>query len=497
MSDEAKKDEGLQIDLNLLLRGAGKVLQRFWWLFAILVVVFSVLTMLIWNAVYTPTYKSYCSFTVKVINNSTTGEINTLYGFYYDKDLAEQLDKTFTYILTSDLLNDEIREQLGHSVAAGNINVTCITGSNLFVLSTFGETPQASEDLLHAVLSVYADAARYVVGELQVEMVEQPVIGTTPDNSPSPLICAAVGVLLSALIGLICVLLRLNYIRTVRKPEDLADEINLPCLGIVPVTDSKQSEQSGAVSHTRKEGEFRESIRGIARKLEQAMEESGKKILLVTGTIPGEGKTTLCRHLAQTLADWGKQVCLLDGDLRKPSVYRHFKIRGRAMSLEKVLLGQLSVDCVTDTPRQNLTLIANTEPVIEPTVLLDSPEMEQFIASLAKDADYLIIDAPPCDTMSDVTVLQRYADTVLYVVRQDYAQIRKIVEAVEGLYEAEGRMLGYVLNGAKKSAQGYGKYGYGAYSYGKYGNGYYGKYGYYGKSHYDKYYEDDSGPSEK
>lgn len=183
MSDEAKKDEGLQIDLNLLLRGAGKVLQRFWWLFAILVVVFSVLTMLIWNAVYTPAYKSYCSFTVKVINNSSTGEINTLYGFYYDKDLAEQLDKTFTYILTSDLLNDEIREQLGYSVAAGNIEATCITGSNLFVLSTFGETPQASEDLLHAVLSVYADAARYVVGELQVEMVEQPVIGTTPDST--------------------------------------------------------------------------------------------------------------------------------------------------------------------------------------------------------------------------------------------------------------------------------------------------------------------------
>lgn len=492
MSEEKKKQDGLQLDLSLLLRGAGKVLQRFWWLFAILVVVFSLLTMLIWNAVYIPSYKSYCSFTVKVVNNSTTGEINTLYGFYYDKDLAEQLDKTFTYILTSDLLNDEIREQLGHNVEAGNIESTCITGSNLFVLSTYGDTPQASEELLQAVLSVYEDAARYIVGELQVELVEQPVIGQTPNNSPSILVCAVIGVLCSAVVGLICSLLQLNYMRTVRKPEDLEDQVNMPCLGIVPVTDHKQAERSGAVSHTRAQGEFRESIRGIARKLEQAMDESGKKILLVTGTIPGEGKTTLCRHLAQTLAEWGKQVCLLDGDLRKPSVYRHFNIRGRSMPFQQALLGQVSVDCVTDKPRQNLCLIANTEPVTEPTVLLDSPEMEQFIASLAENSDYLIIDAPPCDTMSDVTVLQRYADAVLYVVRQDYAQLRKIIEAVEGLFEAEDKLLGYVLNGAKKSAQGYGKYGYGAYSYGKYG------YGYYSKSRYSKYYEEDSGgPSEK
>ena len=145
------------------------------------------------------------------------------------------------------------------------------------------------------------------------------------------------------------------------------------------------------------------------------------------------------------------------------------------------------------SPEKNLMLVGNTQPVQEPTVLLDSKKMESFIDSLAQKADCVIIDAPPCEVMSDVTVLQRYADRVLYVVRQDYARIPQITDAVEDLCTTENKLLGYVLNGTVKTAQGYGKYGYGTYSYGKYGNGYY---GYYGKG-YHKYYEEDAGPSDK
>ena len=144
MSSEEKQQGAGFVDLRLLVRSGWKLIKRFWWQFGVLAVVFFALVMLLWHQVYTPTYKSYCSFTVKVINDSTTGQINTLYGFYYDKDLAEQLEKTFTYILTSDLLSDEIREQLGENVAAGNVQAECVTGSNLFVLSTFGATPEES-----------------------------------------------------------------------------------------------------------------------------------------------------------------------------------------------------------------------------------------------------------------------------------------------------------------------------------------------------------------
>ena len=158
MSGEKKQNRPeLTIDAQLLLLGAWKLLKRFWWAFGILVLVFTLLVTVAWHALYTPEYKCYCSFTVKVVNDSTTGQINTLYGFYYDKDLAEQLDKTFTHILSSDLLNDEIKEQLGPDGKKGKVEAECIEGSNLFVLSTYGATPQEAAQVMDAVLYVYAD----------------------------------------------------------------------------------------------------------------------------------------------------------------------------------------------------------------------------------------------------------------------------------------------------------------------------------------------------
>lgn len=491
MSGEERNQSrpGLQIDFSLILLGAGKLMKRFWWAFGILAVVMSLLVYVLWNQLYTPEYKSYCSFTVKVVNDSTTGEINTLYGFYYDKDLAEQLDKTFTHILTSDLLNDEIKEQLGQESAKGRVEAECIAGSNLFVLSTYGSTPEEAKKTMDAVLYVYADAARFVVGEMLVDMVEQPVTADTPNNAPSWLISIALGVALSAMAGLLCVIVFIDRIRTVRNPEQLEEKINMPCLGVIPMVNGKVSD--AAQSH--QQGEFRESVRGVVRKVEQRLEECPARILLVTSTLPGEGKSTVCRQLAKTLSNWGKRVYLIDGDLRKPNLYRVFKIKGRKMPLEQVLRGAEERSCVMEKLDANLFLVGNTEPVAEPTVLLDSPQMEALIASIAKDADYVIIDAPPCDTMSDVAVLQRYCTKILYVVRQDYAQVQKVLDAVEELCATENKLMGYVLNGTAKTAQGYGKYGYGAYSYGKYGNGYYGHYG----KGYHKYYEEDEGPSEK
>ena len=118
----------------------------------------------------------------------------------------------------------------------------------------------------------------------------------------------------------------------------------------------------------------------------------------------------------------------------------------------------------------------------------------------AQEADFVILDAPPCDTLPDATVLMQYADRILYVVRQDYAPTPRIQDAVEDLCEDDEKLLGYVLSFADATASGYGKYGYGTYSYGKYGNGYYGKYGYTKKyGYYSKYHftEQSEGPSEK
>lgn len=471
MSAQTKK-ANKSVDLEALLYGFLKLVKRMWWLLLAGVVLGATLVPLVSIWWMTPEYKASCSFTVKVVNNSVTDEINGNYGIYYDKDLAEQLEKTFSYILTSDHLSDEVYQKLDKELKSEKITATCVEGSNLFVLDAVAATPEEAVDLLETVMAVFPDATRYVVGDLKVDMLEEPSAPQTPSNAGNWKVQAGLGALIGFLLAA-AVLLWLTWShRTAHKPEQLEEVLNMPCLGLVP--------QTGARTSTFEDGDFRESIRGIARKIENALENKGQQVMLVTSTQPGEGKSLVARLVAQTLADWGKNVCLVDGDLRKPSLYKHYKLHESTLPLVSALQGQAPLESVVHSVGEyHLALVGNTQSTNDPTVLLDTPMWQSLMDHLRDRADVVIIDAPPCETLADVVLLQKHADCILYVVRQDCVTLDRIVDTVESLSKDEGKLLGFVFNGTMQSAGGYGKYGYGTYSYGKYGGGYYGKYGYY------------------
>ena len=477
MSAQTEK-ENKSIDLEALLYSYLKTAKRMWWLLLAGVVLCAALVPFTYALLVTPIYKASCSFTVKVVNNSVTDEIDGYYSVYYDKDLAEQLEKTFSYILTSDHLSDEVYQTLNKELKPDKITATCLKGSNLFVLDAVAATPEEAVDLLETVMAVFPDAARYVVGDLTVEMLEEPNAKSTPSNAGNWKAQAALG----AVTGFLLVSAVLVWLawsnRTVHKPEQLEGVLNMPCLGLVP--------QMSVRSSAHADEEALESIRGIARKIENALESKGLQVILVTSTQPDEGKSLVARLVAQALADWGKNVCLVDGDLRKPSLYKHYKLHDETLPLVSVLQEQAPVESVIHSADEShLTLVGNTQLTNDPMILLDSPIWQTLMDHLRQRADVVIIDAPPCETLADVLLLQKHADRILYVVRQDCVAMDRIVDTVEGLSKDEGKLLGFVLNGTVQSVGGYGKYGYGSYSYGKYGSGYYGKYGYY--HNYSKY----------
>ena len=480
----------VSIDLGRLLKNYFKVAKRCWWILVASTVLFAALVPFALQWTRTPEYKATCSFTVRVVSNSVTDSINSQYNIYYDKDLAEQLEKTFTFILTSDHLGDDVRQILDRELEAHRIEAVCVKGSNLFTITVKGDTPQQAYEMLVTIMDVFPEAARYVVGDLVVEMLEEPKADETPANAVNVKLMAVLGAMLGFAAASGVLVLKIWSVRTVQKPEELEELLNMSCLGIVPVTNQRTNNIT--------EGEFRESIRGITRKVETAMEQEKIKVLLVTGTMPGEGKSLLSRYLAQTLAEWGKKVCLVDCDLRRPALYKMLKCTQKELPMEDFLRGEAELDAVAcKTTIKNLTLVGNSNSIQEPTVLLESKAMENLIQTLSDQADCVILDSPPCDFLSDVSVLQKYAQRILYVVRQDHAPLEKVVDTVQSLSQDESKLMGFVLNFAEKTAGGYGKYGYGAYSYGKYGNGYYGKYGHYSK--YSKYLNTErmEGPSER
>ena len=170
------EDNAMLLEFIELAKKIIIILKRFWWLVVVFALIIGTLLPVVSKINYTPLYRAYCSFSVKIKNNSNTSDLNSLYGIYYDKDLATQLEDTFTYIVSSDLLTDAVKEDLGAMVAADQITAECIPGSNLFELNTYADTPQEAGELLNTVVSIFEETARYVFGELEIDLVEEMVI---------------------------------------------------------------------------------------------------------------------------------------------------------------------------------------------------------------------------------------------------------------------------------------------------------------------------------
>ena len=488
---QQQKDDALEIDFGRILQIILQTAKRFWLVIVLIVAVFTAAAVFVQRIGYTPRYKAYCTFSVHVVHKATMSDTHSIYAVYYDQDLADQLDATFSYLINSDFLTDDIREYLGEDSLGGSISVDSIEGSNIFMMTAYSSTPEKAGALLDALLAVYYDAARFVVGDMKTELIEEPIVSETPYNKPNWKTGALIGAEIGVLFCLCALAVYAFLKRTVMNPSDLEKHLNMPCFGVIPLLQTNRAlkDNPATVSTTVEQGTFRESIRGIARKLDHAMNKNGAKVILVTSTAPGEGKSVVSQNLAESFAHWGKKVILVDGDLRKPSLYRRFGFKKEQMPLEAVLSGNADIQTVLRKRNHNLFLVLNSVPVEKPTVVADSSEMKEMITSFAAQADVVIIDTPPCGQLSDAALYQQYADGIVYVVQQDRMTVRQIVDAAENLYDSENKLLGYVLNGARQTAQGYGKYGYGHYSYGSYGS--YGKYGYnkygYGKYSYGKY----------
>ena len=236
---------------------------------------------------------------------------------------------------------------------------------------------------------------------------------------------------------------------------------------------------------------FVESMRTIRHRVEREAQKYGAKTILVTSALQSEGKTTTAVNLAIALANRKHNVLLIDGDLRNPSVCASLGLEPAENGMVDLLSEKCSLNEVLMPykNRKHLVLIPGGKPIDNPTALWSSDCARELMAKLRDNCDFVIIDTPPSAIVSDSSLIARYSDGCVFVVRQDYAEIDTLREGIEMLGGTNCKLLGCVLNHAEAggSGYGYGRYGYGRYGYGRYG---YGKYGY-GKTSYG-YGETDS-----
>ena len=159
-----------------------------------------------------------------------------------------------------------------------------------------------------------------------------------------------------------------------------------------------------------------EAYRSLRSNIEYSSFDDEYRVIVVTSSVPGEGKSTTAGNLAIALAQSGNSVLLVDCDMRKPSIHKKFKISNAAGTAELLLRKKLFEE-VANKYNENLTIITAGKIPPNPSEMLASRAMTAFIEEMKKEFKYIILDTPPLQAVTDAQVLSTKADGVLLVVR--------------------------------------------------------------------------------
>lgn len=214
----------------------------------------------------------------------------------------------------------------------------------------------------------------------------------------------------------------------------------------------------------------KEAYRSIRTNLMFSIVKTGCKTVLFTSSIQGEGKTTSSANVAFSLARSNKKVLLIDLDLRHPHVHRILK-KPNAPGMTNFLSGLSSLEEVLRKevhPGLDVITAGTLSP--NPAEMVASEEMQTLLKSFQKEYDFIILDTPPINVVSDALSLVSFVDGVALVVRPGYTDRKEVRRAISQIEFVGGKILGVIVNGAQEAKKKYGKrYGYGRYGYGRYG----------------------------
>ena len=415
-------------------------------------------------------YAATSSGVVVVGNASTVGEEQA------NSQLAEDKANLYAFLVSKTPVAEKVVEDLDLDVPpgaiAGRFSASVDASVNALDVTAIGSTPEEARDLANAVVDAVAVYALEVEsGEanpkqaplariVPVEEAQLPAAPFTPDY-PAAALKGAIGGLGLAYAVLVA---RRLIDRRIRSAKHVEEATGAAVLGVIPQEDALDRTHRGVRGDL---GRAAEAFRLLRTNLRFVDVDNEPRRIVVTSALAGEGKSTVSANIARLVAQAGTPVLLVDADLRRPMVATTFGIDG-AVGLTQALAGDVDVrDVIVETEVPHLSLLPAGRIPPNPSELLGSLRMKQFIDELSED-HLVIFDAPPLLPVTDAGLLSAFCDGALLVQAAGKTQIEQSQHCRRILDQVGSRLLGVVLNkapvkGASAIAYGGGYGGYGDY----------------------------------
>ncbi|MCW2750045.1 MAG: capsular biosynthesis protein [Aeromicrobium sp.] len=408
-------------------------------------------------SIATPTYTAHADvLIVPPADKSTTA-------------VADRTVRSYAHVLGGRTIAGQVVKSLGLSSSVGatdrQLSAKVVKGTSVLRVTASNRGPQtaarvAQEAADQFVTWLDANQSSDAATALTADIVERAVTPSSP-SAPSKIWWLAIGAIGGLLAGLLLAIWRNLADRSVHTPVELEELTSAPVLGAMAYDRAASSTPlitSLGTHHPRYE-----AVRILRTNLQFLDVDRDNKVITITSSVAGEGKSTTACNLSIALAQTGTRVALIEGDLRRPRVSEYLGIE-KSVGLTTVLVGRVTLDAaIQQAGTPGLDVLASGALPPNPSEILQTNAMRALIGELRQRYEVVLIDAPPLLPVTDASLLASISDGAILVVRHGRTGREQVRTATERLQAVGAPLLGTVLSmsPAKELARyGYG-YGYG------------------------------------
>lgn len=412
-----------------------------------------------------PKYVSQTKLFVALQNSSSVSELQQGNVF------TQARVRSYVETVSTPVVLQPVIESLGLPDSPETLasKITAVSDANtvLITISVADESPVQAASIAQAVGASLVDAvdvlekpARGEISPVKLSIVTPAVAATSP-VSPNVRMNVLLGLLAGLAIGVGIIALRSVLDTRIRGEIDLRRLTDSPVLG--GISFDSDAAKKPLLTQAATQSPRAESFRQLRTNLQFAHVSHRSKTVLLTSSLPGEGKTTTAVNLAIALAQAGQKVALVDADLRRPMVAEYLGLERNA-GLTTALIGQADLDDLLQPwGEDNLFILTSGQIPPNPSELLGSEAMRELILRLESAFDAVIIDAPPLLPVTDAAVLAQQVGGVVLVVGSQKVRTNDLEKSLAALEMVDADLLGIVMN--RLPVKGPDAYAYSYYSY--------------------------------
>lgn len=464
--------DNLTLEITVLTgEGAALNLQDFTrvlrsrWITVLITALVAVLAALAYTLITTPLYQAS---TRLFVSTSTGG--SSASDLYQGNRLSQERVISYTELLKGETLAQRTVDKLGLDMTAEqlrkHVKATAKADTVLIDVKVLDESPVRARDIANVLSDEFVTMVREletpedgskpdarVVVEQRASVPSSPV---SPNNTRNVLAGLGLGLVLGIGIAVVRDLLD----NTVKERETLEELSGVGIVGTIPL--DKERRKEAAISFGSDNSGIAEAFRKLRTNLQFVAVDNPPRVIVVTSSMPSEGKSTTAINIALALAEAEHNVVIVDGDMRRPKLDEYLGLVGQA-GLSTVLSGAASVsDVLQKTNFSGLTVLTAGATPPNPSELLGSLAAQKLLSELRAEFDYVIIDSSPLLAVTDAAVLATNADGVLLIARYGQTRRDQLGHAVKNLEDVGAKPLGAVLTMTPE--RGHGSYSY-SYSY--------------------------------